>query len=45
MMMWLEEHGSDFAVIEDSFSALSSLAKSFVLIFFFGVCRRLCRRL
>lgn len=44
--MWLEEHGSDFAVIEDSFSALSSLAKSFVLIFFFWcVCRRLCRRL
>lgn len=41
-MMWLEEHGSDFAVIEDSFSALSSLAKSFVLIIFFGVFVGVC---
>lgn len=40
--MWLEEHGSDFAVLEDSFSALSSLAKSFVLIIFFGVFVGVC---
>lgn len=40
--MWLEEHGSDFAVIGDSFSALYLLAKSFVLIIFFGVFVGVC---
>lgn len=41
MVIWLEEH-ADFAVIEDSFSALYLLAKSFVLIIFFGVFVGVC---